>query len=405
MGSSQAKKPIIKKSAVRIRTQRQRSPSTNDYFIVKRERFRELIKICLNRKFEKEALIRDLFYESRSGYDLDENFTLKINPTKYDNIKDKDDLYFSANYTPSTIDEEVTSSTSLINSQAMVVQKNECNNHIRSKFYTSLISNQFFYKCENQTCCQNIIIFDWDDTIMCTTYLTPGGVFDEEMLGNINIKREEPVFKILENQIVELLTKARSQGHTYIVTNAASGWVEYSASLFFPKILNILKEILIISARSWFDKEFPNNSRMWKKACFEEISLIYDSSKVTNLVTIGDSLIEMEASYVFKKKFEKCYIKTLKLKDGPSPQLLIKQLNLLNNDFMYIMKQNSNITISVQKEKKNKSNRNSDKNTNSNFKQVIERTSNLNKSNFNKNAVKSERILKVYNNPFEDENN
>lgn len=403
MGSSQTKKPIAKKPPVKIKTQRLRSPSTNDYFIEKRKRFRELIKICLNKNLDKNVLIKNLFYESRSGNDLEEEFILRINPKKYENIKDKDDLYFSSNITPSTIDEEVTSSTSLLTSQAMVVQKNDCNNHLRSKYYTSLICNQFLYKCENQTCCQNIIIFDWDDTIMCTTYLTPGGVFDDEMLGSINIKREEQVFKILENQIVELLTKAMSQGHTYIVTNAASGWVEYSASLFFPKILYILKEILIISARSWFDKEFPNNSKMWKKACFEEISNIYDSSKVTNLVTIGDSLIEMEASYVFQKKFDKCYIKTLKLKDGPSPQLLIKQLNLLNNDFMYIMKQNSNITISVQKEKKNLSNGNSVKNSN-NFQQVIERTSNLNKSIFNKNAIKSERILKIYNNPFEDKN-
>ena len=59
MGSAQAKKPIIKKPTAK-RTQRQRSPSTNNYFIEKRKRFRELIKICLNKKFEKEVLLKNI---------------------------------------------------------------------------------------------------------------------------------------------------------------------------------------------------------------------------------------------------------------------------------------------------------------------------------------------------------
>jgi hypothetical protein len=402
MGSSQSKMPKVKKPIQKFRPQRIRSPPKNDYFIEKRRRFRELIKICLNKSNNKEDLIKRLFYESTNQVEKEEDFVLKINPMESENIKERDDIYFYSDITPSTVDEEMPSSTSLMNSQNIILQKIDTNNSIRSKYFTSLINNQFLYKRENQTSCQNIIIFDWDDTIMCTTYLTPGGVFDETLLKSINNKREEQVFKILENQIVELLTKAKNQGHTYIVTNAASGWVEYSASLFFPKILNVLKDILIISARSWFDKEFPNNSRMWKKACFEEISHIYDSSKVTNLVTIGDSLIEMEASYEFKKNFDKCYIKTLKLKDIPSPQLLIKQLNLLNNDFLYIMKQISNITISVQKEKKIKPTANSVINARDNFKQIIDRSSNM--TNFDKNALKSERILKIYNNPFDEMN-
>ena len=222
---------------------------------------------------------------------------------------------------------------------------------IRNQYYERLCINNYFVKTD-QSFCQNIIIFDWDDTIMCTTYISPSGEIDEQLYKEFQEKSKEPVFEILQNLIIDILNMSVERGHTYIVTNAASGWVEFSASIFFPKIIDILDKVIIISARSWFDKEFPSNSKMWKKSCFEEISKIYDPSKLTNLITIGDSLIEMEASYTFSKRFTKCYKKTIKLKNSPTPSLIVKQLNLIINDFPSIFQKNSNIIISIKKEEK-----------------------------------------------------
>lgn len=84
-------------------------------------------------------------------------------------------------------------------------------------------------------------------------------------------RKDYKLFKDLEDVIFKTLTFAIGQGDVFIITNAASGWVEYSTRIFFPNILPLLSKIIIISARGWFEKEFPRNSKMWKFSCFEEL--------------------------------------------------------------------------------------------------------------------------------------
>lgn len=229
-------------------------------------------------------------------------------------------------------------------------KKNQEN--LRNKFYTSLIANNCWGKDKLEQTCQNIFIFDWDDTIMCTTYITPTGYFTEKHLKELELKKDQEVFKHLEELIIKVLSFAVEQADTYIITNAASGWVEYSTRMFFPSVLPLLNRITIISARGWFEKEFPRNSKMWKLSCFEEIGKIQNKNKTTNLVVVGDSLIEMEAAYILARHIEKCYVKTIKLKDAPSPTQIVKQLNLLCSDLHKIVKIHASMAISVQKHKK-----------------------------------------------------
>jgi len=58
--------------------------------------------------------------------------------------------------------------------------------------------------------------------------------------------------KMLEKEVVILLTKACRLGRTYIITNASEGWVESSAQKFMPSVYKALfaMKITIISARS-----------------------------------------------------------------------------------------------------------------------------------------------------------
>ena len=48
-------------------------------------------------------------------------------------------------------------------------------------------------------------------------------------------------------------------GKTYIITNAAQGWVELSAQKFMPSVFEFLltEDITVISARTMFEKELP----------------------------------------------------------------------------------------------------------------------------------------------------
>ncbi len=47
---------------------------------------------------------------------------------------------------------------------------------------------------------------------------------------------------------------------TFIITNAAEGWVEMSSQRFLPRVHEeVLEGITIISARTKFEKQFPHN--------------------------------------------------------------------------------------------------------------------------------------------------
>jgi hypothetical protein len=57
-------------------------------------------------------------------------------------------------------------------------------------------------------------------------------------------------------------------GKTFIITNAAEGWVEYSAERYMPSLLPVLEKITIISARTRYEPHFPNDFTKWKLYAF-----------------------------------------------------------------------------------------------------------------------------------------
>lgn len=328
--STKSKKTTSKQS---LSFKPNKSKNEDNILISKRKKFRELIRLSLIKDITLNSEIKTLFTIDMDNYNND-NKNQNQNQENIENLKTRE-------------------TTATFKSQ-YELYINDSNDVIRKNYYCSLIKNYYLYNNKNQKFIQNCIIFDWDDTIMCTTFISSTGLFDEEVLIKISKQKDNRIFNILEDLIYNILLKSLSKGHVFIVTNAISGWVEFSAKLFFPKIIPLLKKILIISARSWFEIHYPTNPRMWKNECFEEISKVYDPNKVTNLIVIGDSFIEMEAAYLFKEHFKECYVKTIKLKDLPSPELLIKQLKLIINDFDIIVSKNKSLTVSVQKDNKKK---------------------------------------------------
>lgn len=76
----------------------------------------------------------------------------------------------------------------------------------------------------HQTC----IIFDWDDTILCTTFLAPYPSLIQDPNKKIPPQMKEAL-DLLDQGAVNLLKMAKSLGQVFIITNAAEGWVEMSA--------------------------------------------------------------------------------------------------------------------------------------------------------------------------------
>ena len=219
---------------------------------------------------------------------------------------------------------------------------------LRNSYYSKLIfSNILTYKKEPKI--TNIFIYDWDDTLMCTSFVAPAGILNLDDLK----PADKTNMKNLDQLVSTLLTKSMEHGNVFIITNAAYGWVEYSAKKLYPMTYNILKNIKIVSARGMWEKKLPGDYRQWKSKAFIETmkSSNINFCKTANIISFGDSIIELEASHKLKEIFADGYIKTIKFKESPQPMELIKELKIITSQFDTITSNMRNLSVKVAKKK------------------------------------------------------
>jgi hypothetical protein len=203
--------------------------------------------------------------------------------------------------------------------------------------YLSKLSLQKFWipQVERSPKHQTAIIFDWDDTLLCTTYLS--------RLKNDSIT---PVIKSnlqrIEQAVLNLLNTALTLGHTFIVTNAKDGWVQQSAARFLPGLRGTLEKVRIVSARSSQETQTCHDPSQWKVRTFLELGQHFDSQMVTNVVSIGDSNFEAEAASALSKTFAQGLLKVVKLQETPTSKELMKELDILVTKFKPIVEKAEN---------------------------------------------------------------
>jgi hypothetical protein len=227
----------------------------------------------------------------------------------------------------------------------------------RGEYFNKLISKGLLNSLnkEKKYKINKIFIFDWDDTLLCTSELSPRGYFDDNM---IILPSKIEKIKKLEILVKKILTIAIDKGDTYIITNSEPGWVEYSCERFFPNTFYLLNKIKIISARGLCENKYPRDFKTWKIIAFREIIKNYEKSLPTNIICFGDSTYEMEAAHDLKGKFPNGFIKAIKFRESPNIDELINQLKIVIEKFNFIYSacKNWTITIDKQKKKRNKSN-------------------------------------------------
>ncbi len=163
---------------------------------------------------------------------------------------------------------------------------------------------------------QNLIIFDWDDTLLCTGMLNPN---DEHQMEGILAKFKKEIMSI-QRHTLSVLKKANKVGKALIITNARTGWVEFSSSIMLPKVYRyILQHVAVLSARDLYENEYPYETYLWKEHTFmslwqKECSGLVPTA-LTNLVVVGDSQFEMDAGLNFQKQAKLCLVKLVKLKE------------------------------------------------------------------------------------------
>jgi hypothetical protein len=142
----------------------------------------------------------------------------------------------------------------------------------------------------------------------------------------LNVKLQ---LKRLEKAANNILAECTKYGEVYIITNAAEGWVEFSTKKYMPKLGKILEKVKVISARACCEQEYPDEVQQWKMKAFLMTQEKMEKGAITNLVALGDSQFEMDAVKHLGAQFPRALIKTVKFREQPTPDELVKQINLV----------------------------------------------------------------------------
>jgi len=178
-----------------------------------------------------------------------------------------------------------------------------------------------------------VIFVDWDDTLLCSSFLSGAGYrLDSVMEGISPLDRE---LKELEASVVSLLRLAMSFGDVHVVTNAETGWVQLSAKKFLPGVVPLLAQVKVLSARSTYESMFPDSPVKWKFCAFQE-KLFADPKSPKNVISFGDSHVEREAVRAVTRGLPNTKTKSVKFAEKPSMEQLRRQLELVINCFQYI---------------------------------------------------------------------
>jgi hypothetical protein len=227
-------------------------------------------------------------------------------------------------------DESVTP-TKCFETDAAVLRRQE---EFRVKFLSKLShSRAWVPQTQRPRGHETVIIFDWDDTLLCTSYcMSMGAKFREELPVESQVQLRQ-----IARAAGQLLEEASRLGQTFIVTNAEAGWVEHSAAAFMPEIQPTLDRTRVISARSRYELDYPGQVGAWKEQAFLDLRRQLEAEAVGNLISIGDSVFEMDAVAVMGQEFAESCVKTVRFRQQPTPKQLLQELNLVLNKLSKIV--------------------------------------------------------------------
>ena len=206
---------------------------------------------------------------------------------------------------------------------------------------------------------RTLIIFDYDDTILPTSFLSKHGfkLDSTKPVGDVKAALDE--YSLLVNLT---LKEAKKRGHVIIVTNAEAGWIQLTAEKFLPLSCETIHEFQHLSARSIFEPRGVLTPIAWKESAFRLVVEEYldamgasrKSSRLINadlvayqVISLGDSAHEREAVLKVCEEF-KIISKSLKFMERPDLDALSKQHQLIHECLDDIVKSRDNLDLCIQ---------------------------------------------------------
>jgi len=199
---------------------------------------------------------------------------------------------------------------------------------------------------------ETLFVFDWDDTILPSSWIQSQGLrLDAGSVVNA-LQRER--LAELAPLVAETLCLAKQHGTVVLVTNAERGWIELSCQKFLPTIAPLLENLRLVSARTTYEGPRAPSPLDWKVRAFEtELARNYghdqllDASRRKNIFSLGDGAHEREALLRTTAEFPNCLSKSLKFCERPDISQIIKQHSLIAGCFEKILHNDANLDMCI----------------------------------------------------------
>jgi len=199
---------------------------------------------------------------------------------------------------------------------------------------------------------ETLFIFDWDDTLLPSTWVQRQGM----RLGpafRVNSEQREQL-AMAAAAASETLRLAKLAGTVVLVTNAERGWIELSCQKFMPALLPLLEGVRTVSARTLYEGPACPAPLDWKVRAFEmEIARacgpggLRDPTRRKNIHSFGDSTSEREALLRTAAGAPNCRAKVVKFVDHPDIAQLLKQHALVSRSLDRIAQHDDNLDLSI----------------------------------------------------------
>jgi hypothetical protein len=186
-----------------------------------------------------------------------------------------------------------------------------------------------------------VIVFDWDDTLYCTTAA--------EELGAAGLSLpSDRVVREGRELVAPLMRKFSAYGEVVILTNATAHHpilCMLAAGFSEPSTTEIAGSYGCISARDLYCARWADNPLAWKQQAFEDLVSYRDAigEPIEVLVSIGDSPFERDAviealSPARSPRGRQPVLKSVKLLERPRSDQWLEQLRYLDEmaDLLFV---------------------------------------------------------------------
>jgi len=192
---------------------------------------------------------------------------------------------------------------------------------------------------------ETILIFDWDDTVLPSTWIARQGLrLDDESVVSAQQRAD---LCVLEAEAFETFKVAMEHGEVVVVTNAEAGWIELSCKKFFPGLTEVLHKVRVASARTMFESATVQSPFEWKYKAFAKELEGYVSRGRVNVVSFGDSQHEREAIIRATHGLAEVRTKSLKFVERPEVDQLRKEHQLIRGCLRQVIQHDGNLDLCI----------------------------------------------------------